>query len=291
MLIYLLYSLGTDKLIITTLKEYLMMKGIICGSILAYTLSTSVSFAFYPNNAKHAISISFDDARKSQVEVGLPILDKHQVQATFYLMPFHMQGKEKQWKQAAETGHEIANHTANHLCTGNFQWLRQQNKGLEQVDLEFIKQDIEFAQSYIKQHTGVTPKGFAYPCGQKFVGRGKNVQSYVPIIAKNFVYGRTWNDETANDPHYYDPAQIRAFNMDNKTFEELKSMLELVKFKNAWIVLAGHEVGDEGLYTVKSAALEKLIIYLKDPRNGFWLATVNEVNHYIQNKKLNEPVN
>ena len=60
-----------------------MMKGLICGSIAAYALSASVSFAFYPNNAKHAISISFDDARKSQVEVGLPILNKHQVKATF----------------------------------------------------------------------------------------------------------------------------------------------------------------------------------------------------------------
>ncbi|WP_252371575.1 polysaccharide deacetylase family protein [Pseudoalteromonas phenolica] len=267
-----------------------MMKGLISGSIAAYALSASVSFAFYPNNAKHAISISFDDARKSQVEVGLPILNKHQVKATFYLMPHHMQGKEKQWKQAAQAGHEIANHTANHLCTGNFQWLRQQNKGLEQVDLNFIKQDIEFAQNYIKQHTGVAAKGFAYPCGQKFVGRGKHVQSYVPIIAETFVYGRTWNDETANDPNYYDPAQIRAFNMDNKSFEEMKSLLELVKFKNAWIVLAGHEVGSEGLYTVKSEALEKLLVYLKDPKNGFWLATVNEVNHYIQNKKMEKPV-
>jgi len=55
-------------------------------------------------------------------------------------------------------------------------------------------------------------------------------------------------------------------------------------------VLAGHEVGNEGLYTVKSATLEKRIIYLREPRNGLWLATVNEVNRYIQNKKIEKPV-
>ena len=247
--------------------------------------------AFYPNNARYAISLSFDDARRSQMDVGLPILNKHNVKATFYLMPHHMQGKETQWKLAAKAGHELANHTASHLCTGNFQWLRQQNKGLEQVDLKFIKQDIEFAQTYITEHTGTVPVGFAYPCGQKFVGRGNEVKSYVPLIADTFDYGRTWNDETANDPTYYDAAQIRAFNMDNKTFEELKALIETAKFENAWIVLAGHEVGNKGLYTVKSEALEKLIEYLKNPQNGFWLATVAEANRFIQAKIKVEPVN
>jgi peptidoglycan/xylan/chitin deacetylase (PgdA/CDA1 family) len=267
------------------------MKYLSCMTLLFCTLTSSLSFAFYPNNAKHAISLSFDDARKSQVDVGIPILNKHDVKATFYLMPYHMQGKEALWKAAAEKGHEIANHTSNHLCTGNFRWLRQQNKGLEQVDLDFLKEDIANAQQYIKKHTGVAPKGFAYPCGQTFVGRGKDVKSYVPLIAETFAYGRTWNDETANDPMYYDPAQIRAFSMDGKTFAEIKMYLELAKFENAWIVLAGHEVGKKGLYTVDEQALEQLLKYLKDPKNGFWLATVNQVHEYIQNSTSLESVN
>ena len=107
----------------------------------------------------------------------------------------------------------------------------------------------------------------------------------MPIVASMFEYGRTWNDETANDPDYYDPAQIRAYSMDGKTFEEIKAQLELVKFDNAWIVLAGHEVGDKDLYSVDKVMLEQLVVYLKDPNNGFWISTVAEVNRFIQAKK------
>ncbi|MGB0987077.1 MAG: polysaccharide deacetylase family protein [Pseudoalteromonas spongiae] len=260
---------------------------LISSFAICFTLSSFASVAgdFYPNNAQHAVSLSFDDARRSQADVGLPILDKHNVKGTFYLMPVQMKGKEAKWQAAAKAGHEIANHSASHLCTGNFRWLREKNKGLEQVDLPFIEKDIQTAQQQIEQITGVAPVGYAYPCGHKFVGRGESVQSYVPLIAKSFEYGRTWNDETANDPHYYDTAQIRAFDIDNKSFEEIKAIIERAKFDDAWIVLAGHEVGDRALYTIDSKALDQLIVYLKDPKNGFWLAPVAEVNQYIQQKR------
>lgn len=237
--------------------------------------------SIYPNGAKYAISLSFDDARASQIDNGVGLLNKHKVKASFYLMPYHMQQREDKWRAVAEAGHEIANHSTSHLCTGNFRWLRAQNKGLEQVDLAFIEQDIASANEYIEQHTGVKPTGFAYPCGQTFVGRADNVKSYVPVIAKHFHHGRTWNDETANDPYYVDLAQVRAMRMDGQSFVELKALLENAKFENAWIVLAGHEVGEKGLYTVDSKALEQLIIYLKDPANGYWLAPVGEVARLV----------
>ncbi len=238
----------------------------------------------YPNNAKYAISISFDDARHSQVDIGLPILEKHNVNATFYLMPYHMQARLKQWRAVANAGHDIANHTNSHLCTGNFRWLREQNLGLEQVDLNFLASDIQTAQDYIFQHTGVLPSGFAYPCGQTFVGRGENVKSYVPLIAKSFKHGRTWNDETANDPLYFDSAQVRAFNIDNKSFEQIVALIENAQFEHAWIVLAGHEVGDHGPYTIKRQALDKLLHYLTRNPDKYWLAPVSSVIEHISSK-------
>lgn len=241
--------------------------------------------ALYPNGAKYAVSLSFDDARASQIDNGVPLLNKYQVKASFYVMPYHMEQRAGKWRAVAEAGHEIANHSTSHLCTGNFRWLRAQEKGLEQVDLAFIENDILSANQYIEQHTGVKPTGFAYPCGQTFVGRGSEVKSYVPIIANHFQHGRTWNDETANDPYYVDLAQIRAMRMDGQSFTEIKALLDLAKFDNAWIVLAGHEVGEKGIYTVDEQALEQLIVYLKDPANGFWLAPVGDVAEFVTQLK------
>src|SRR2546422_8938664 len=39
----------------------------------------------WPGGARAAVSLPFDDARPSQVAVGLPIFDRHGVKVTFFL--------------------------------------------------------------------------------------------------------------------------------------------------------------------------------------------------------------
>ena len=51
------------------------------------------------------------------------------------------------------------------------------------------------------------PRTFAYPCGQRFVGRGFEVRSYVPPVAERSLAGRGYLDESANDPAVCDLAE------------------------------------------------------------------------------------
>ena len=41
---------------------------------------------FWPEGKKTALSLTFDDARLSQVDQGLPLLDAYGVKATFYVL-------------------------------------------------------------------------------------------------------------------------------------------------------------------------------------------------------------
>ena len=41
----------------------------------------------FPGGASVALSLSFDDARDSQLDVALPVLEEHGVSATFYVLP------------------------------------------------------------------------------------------------------------------------------------------------------------------------------------------------------------
>lgn len=236
----------------------------------------------YPNKASNAISITFDDARHSQVDVGTVLLNKYNVKATFYVSPFNVKERVSQWQQAVKSEHEIANHTASHLCTGNFEWLRKQNKSLEQIDLNWLEQDIIASQDYIKKTLNVTPRAFAYPCGNTFVGRAANTKSYVPLIAEHFHTGRTWLDETANNPNFTDFSQLTSLRIDGLSYEEIIALLEQHKVNNSWIILAGHEIGTRDQYTTDLQALEKLIVYLQQPKNGYWLGTVSEVADYVE---------
>jgi peptidoglycan/xylan/chitin deacetylase (PgdA/CDA1 family) len=233
----------------------------------------------WPEGYRMALSLTFDDGRNSQVDIGTPLFDKYDVKATFLVVPGSVEQRLSGWKKAVDSGHEIGNHSTFHPCSGNFLWSRK--NALEDYSLEKMHQELLFTNQKIYQLLGVTPEVFAYPCGQKFVGRGVNTKSYVPVIAQLFILGRGWLDEGPNDPAFCDMAQLTGMEMDGKDFEEILSLINQVKESGQWLVLAGHEIGAEGRQTTRTAMLEKLIQYALNPENGIWLAPAGTIAKYI----------
>ena len=228
----------------------------------------------WPYGARMALSLSFDDGRDSQVSRGLPLLAKHRARATFFVVPGAVARQVEGWKRAVADGHEIGNHSLTHACSGNFPFARE--KALEHFTLTRMRHDLQQANSEIAAQLGVTPRTFAYPCGQTFVGRGRETQSYVPVVAELFLAGRGWMDETANDPAFVDLAQTYGVEMDGRDFEDIRPLLDEARTRGAWLVLAGHEIGDAGRQTTRVAMLDALLAYVNDPANGIWLATVGD---------------
>ena len=237
----------------------------------------------WPEGKRVAVSLTFDDARMSQVEGGTVLLDQYGVKATFYVVPGQVKERLEGWKKATASGHEIGNHSLNHPCSGNFPWARP--KALENYTLDQMRSELVEANKNIEMLLGVKPSVFAYPCGQKFVGRGLTTKSYVPLVAELFVSGRGWLDEGPNDPLFCDFAQLTGMEMDGKTFEEILPLVESATQNHQWIVLAGHEMGESGSQTTRLSMLKKLVEYAQDPAHGIWMAPVGTVAKYIQQQK------
>lgn len=237
----------------------------------------------WPAGKRAAVSITFDDARMSQVEGGTALLDQYGVKATFYVVPGQVEERLEGWKKATASGHEIGNHSLNHPCSGNFPWARQ--KALENYTLDQMRTELIEANKNIETLLGVKPEVFAYPCGQTFVGRGLNTKSYIPLVAELFVTGRGWLDEGPNDPAFCDFAQLTGMEMDGKNFDEILPLLESAKQNHQWVVLAGHEMGESGEQTTRLSMLKKLIEYAQDTANGIWIAPVGTIANYIQRQK------
>ncbi|MEX2234911.1 MAG: polysaccharide deacetylase family protein [Cyclobacteriaceae bacterium] len=244
----------------------------------------SLSAGFdWPEGKRVAVSLTFDDARASQVEVGTAFLDEYGVKATFFVVPALVEQRLDGWKDAVANGHEIGNHTLTHPCSGNYPWARQ--KALEDYTLEQMRKELEEGNKEIEKLLGVKPTVFAYPCGQTYVGRGLNTKSYVPLVAELFVLGRSYRDKIPNDPTFCDFAQLTGIDMDGMEIEEILSLLERGKANNQWIVLGGHEMGESGIQTTRLSMLKKLMEYAADPANGIWLAPVGVVSNYIADKR------
>jgi len=250
--------------------------------------TSSASDFEWPEGKKMALSLTFDDARLSQVDTGIPLFDQYGVKATFYISPDRLMERLEAWKKAAENGHEIGNHSMTHPCTGNFPFAR--HKALEALTLRDIASELEDANQLIHETFGFNPVSFAYPCGQKFVGRGSSLKSYVPLVADLFITGRGWMNEGPNDPIFCDLAQLTGMEADNKSFDDIKQLIDQATENGAWLVLAGHEIGEPAFQTTWTTMLEELCRYANDPANGIWIAPVGTIAEYVKNHPARKPL-
>lgn len=275
-------NLKNNTLALKVLLLPLLLIITILSSETIFAQQTKSAFS-WPKGKQIAVSLSFDDARQSQVDAGTALLDQYGIKATFYVQPSTVKPRLEGWKRAVANGHEIGNHSLNHPCTGNFPWARQ--KALEDYTIVEMRNELVEANKQIEELLGVKPNVFAYPCGQTFIGRGQNTKSYIPVVSELFLTGRGWLDEGPNDPTFCDFAQLTGMEMDGKDFDQILPLLENAKKTGAWLVLAGHEMGETGSQTTRLTMLRNLIKYAQDPTNGIWIAPVGTVAKYIQSQK------
>ncbi len=239
----------------------------------------------WPRGAKAAVSLSFDDARLSQPDVGIPILDRFGVKATFYVCNPNIEKRLEAWRAAVARGHEMGNHTLTHPCSGNFPWSRE--NALEDFTLERMEQELVDAGALIRQLLGVQATTFAYSCGQKFVGRGANQQSYVPLVARLFDIGRDYSNELAADPWFFDLAAVPSVEFDGINWETARAFIDGAAKDGRWLIFTGHNVESSAVprRSVSPDTLERVCAYCADPANGIWIDTVAAVGKHVRDQR------
>jgi peptidoglycan-N-acetylglucosamine deacetylase len=274
--------LGTN--ILATVATVLLIVGTAIGRQVPNADSTNPAKRFrWPNGRHAAVSLSFDDARVSQIDTGLALLKRQLVKVTFFVQAEQVRKRLDGWRKAVADGHEIGNHSNTHPCTANYSFSRL--NALEDYTLEMMAAQLDGANAEVQDLLGVKPRTFAYPCGQKFVGRGLDVRSYVPLVAERFLVGRGSLDESANDPQVCDLAQAMGTSFDDMEFEQMRNQVEQAANEGRWVIFVGHEIGKRGYQVTDTAALEALCEYLKDPAHGIWLGTVAEIAEYIRQQR------
>jgi peptidoglycan/xylan/chitin deacetylase (PgdA/CDA1 family) len=238
----------------------------------------------WPDNKRAALSLTFDDARPSQIDTGVDVLNRNGVKATFYLVPRRVNERLDGWKRAAAEGHEIANHSRTHPCTANYRF--SLDNALENYTEDRMAAELDGANSDLLGMLGVKPVSFAYPCGLTYFGRGENTRSYIPLVAKRFLTGRGYLNESANDPKVCDFAYLMGTAFDDLPYEQMQKLVTAAANEGRWLIFVGHEIGRPAFQTTPADALDRLCKYAKDPANGIWVDTVANIATYVKKQRV-----
>lgn len=227
----------------------------------------------WPGGCRGAISLTFDDAAWTHPAHAIPILDRHGIKGTFYLTytsPRFEQDREA-WRAAFAAGHEMGNHSRRHPCSGNFPFIT--DNALEEYTLEQMEAELREAQSELRRlFPGLDRCTFAYPCGQTFVGRGRERKSYVPLVADLFPAGRGVG-ESANRPQRWDLACLSSWMVANESAEQLIARAEGAVSAGDWGIFCFHGIGGEH-FPISTEAFEGLVRHLAENRDRIWTDTV-----------------
>jgi hypothetical protein len=264
-------------------EEAMLTRRALLAGATAWPLSAAATSFPWPRGKRGALSFTFDDARASQIDVGLPFFSGIGLRATFYVSPASYRRRIDGWRSVVGYGHEIGHHSLTHPCSVNYRFSRE--NALEDYTLEKMSADLDAATLDIQETFGVTPVSFAYPCGQSYVGRGTQRKSYVPLIAQKFLSGRGFMNESANDPARCDLAYLMGMSSDGLNAISMLSLVEAAMTENNWLILAGHEVGKAGPQSTDTDALREVWRYAQNPANGIWTGTVAEISGYMAKQR------
>jgi len=204
------------------------------------------------------------------------LLNRFGFRATFYLNPRGEDWREllEPWGEVAAAGHEIGNHTLSHPCSSNFSG-DPKGPGLESMSLKGIEDDILEAQRRLDEaFPSQRGRSFCYPCYQAFVGRGRARQSYVPIVAKNFIAARG-RGEVANHPAACDLLYLCSWPVERTSGPELVGLAERTT-QGRWGILTFHGI-HQGHLPVADVDFLELLGFLGNNGNRIWVAPVVEV--------------
>lgn len=232
----------------------------------------------WPNAARAAVSLTYDDALRSQLDNAVPALQKHGLHATFFLTGTSpvLQASPESYRALLRAGHELAAHTMNHPCDRALSFVRP-GMSLQDYDTQRMEAELEQSIQQLRDLGQAGPLSFAYPCGSTWLGEPP--QSYVPSIEKSFVAARGVARALV------DLAQPRLFEVPSVMGDiragALITWVEQALEAGTWVVFTFHGVEGDQL-SVDAGAHEALLAYLEKNKGRIWTERFGAVAQYVR---------
>ncbi len=175
------------------------------------------------------ISVTFDDGWKSQYTNALPVLSKHQIFPTYYLVSSYLNQPEYLTKSEAHSlqlsGGEIGSHSVTHPLLTSLP--------LEQMLNELVQSKTDLQKDYGQINSFSVPYD---DYNDTLINSAKNYYTSVRI-----------SDSGYNNIGTFDKYRLKTQNITNSTtINELNGWIMQAKRDNSWLILLYHQVDENG---------------------------------------------
>lgn len=230
------------------------------------------------HNKKCAVVLTYDDALNVHLDNAIPALDSLRLKGTFYLTCKEPAFTKRvpAWKRAAAKGHELANHTIFHPCTGGpgREWLSA-DYDLRNYSVRRMQDEIRLTNDLLQIVDGKKKRTFAYPCGDL------RIHDSLYLDTSLFVAARGTND-LLTDIHQKDLFNIGCFGVNMHTGDQLIAEVKKAMASGKALVFLFHGVGGEHDLNVSLEAHSQLLHFLKKNEKDIWVPTFIEMAEWIK---------
>jgi peptidoglycan/xylan/chitin deacetylase (PgdA/CDA1 family) len=239
----------------------------------------------WPNGARAAVSLAYDDALDSQLDQAIPALDKYQLKGSFYLQLSNPAVDQRMaaWRTAARNGHELGNHSLFHQCSltaPGHEWV-QPHRDLDTTSVAQMRDQVAVANTMLMAIDGKRERTYTVPCGDVMAGGA----SYLPAIAPQFIAIKAGGgDAVTASMAALDPYAVTVLAPVGLSGKQLIAMVEQAAAKGTMANFTFHGVGGDYL-TTSAAAHEELLKYLADNRKIYWTDTFLNIMTYVKKQQ------
>jgi peptidoglycan/xylan/chitin deacetylase (PgdA/CDA1 family) len=227
------------------------------------TTDQGIRVARFKADREAALSFTLDDGWEDNATIAAPLFDRYGFHATFFLVPgvIPLNDNEKKpinkygqiswdrWKQIAQAGHEIANHTLHHL-------------DLTKSSDEVAQAEIDGGRELIAQKIGITPVSFAYP--------GNHRDDRV----RKFVYAR----------HAVAREFETGYGRPGFTTGKANQLVDKALAEKRWMVAMLHAIVDGYAAFSSASILEEHLKHVQTLNDRLWVDTFGNVGRYVKER-------
>lgn len=228
----------------------------------------------WPGGAKVAVSLSYDDALNTHLDHAIPALDKHQLKASFYILPNKVVTRRlNEWKTIAKNGHELGNHSLFHPCKAslpNREWVVKHHD-LDKYSVEQIAEELAVANRFLNAIDGNKERTFTPPCADRIAG-GKD---YISQVKDQFIAikGQEYPSDVES---IWGPSNVSGDVLIN----HIVNAAPTIKIVN----IVFHGIGGDHL-SVSTAAHEQLLSFLAQNQQVYYVDTYLNIMKRVNQQK------